>query len=44
VKELAADRDLSPKTVENHRSTIYLKLGLTGFPELVRYAREHRLF
>jgi DNA-binding NarL/FixJ family response regulator len=44
VKELASDLDLSPKTVENHRSTIYLKLGLGGFPEMVLFAREHRLF
>jgi two-component system uhpT operon response regulator UhpA len=44
VKELASTLELSHKTVENHRSSIYLKLGLKGFPDLVLYARENHLF
>jgi DNA-binding NarL/FixJ family response regulator len=43
VKELAVDLGVSPKTVENHRSAIYQKLGVEGYPDLVRFARERKL-
>lgn len=42
TKEIAAQLEISPKTVEHHRSKICQKLGLTGTNALVRYAIEHR--
>lgn len=42
TKEIARDLGLSPKTVENHRSHICAKLGLTGTNALVRFALERR--
>lgn len=44
VKELASDLGVSPKTIENHRSAIYQKLGVEGYSDLVRFARERKLF
>lgn len=38
AKEIAERLFISPKTVENHRSSIMSKLGLHGTIELVRYA------
>lgn len=42
TKEIASELGISPKTVENHRSHICAKLGLTGTNALVRFALEHR--
>lgn len=42
TKEIAQELGLSPKTIENHRSHICAKLGLTGTNALVRFALEHR--
>jgi two-component system response regulator NreC len=32
---------ISSRTVESHRANLQRKLGLSGRPELVRYALEH---
>ncbi|HEY5219323.1 MAG TPA: response regulator transcription factor [Gemmatimonadaceae bacterium] len=40
-REIAETLKLSPKTVENHRSNICQKLGVTGNNALVRFAMEH---
>lgn len=37
-KEIAADLDLSIKTIDNHRASIMRKLGVRNAVELVRYA------
>lgn len=37
-KEIAADLDLSIKTIDNHRANIMRKLGVRNAVELVRYA------
>ncbi|MFI5234627.1 MAG: response regulator [Gemmatimonadales bacterium] len=42
TKEIAAELGSSPKTIENHRSHICAKLGLSGTNALVRFALEHR--
>lgn len=42
TKEIARELGSSPKTIENHRSHICAKLGLTGTNALVRFALEHR--
>ena len=39
--EIATRMYISPRTVETHRANLQAKLGLTGRPELVRYALEH---
>ena len=39
--EIAARMYISPRTVETHRANLQTKLGVTGRPELVRYALEH---
>lgn len=40
--EIAERLDNRPKTIENHRSHICAKLGLTGPQALLRFALEHR--
>lgn len=35
--------DLSPKTVEKHRASLMLKLGVTDLPGLMRVAIKHKL-
>lgn len=39
--EIAKQMYISPRTVETHRANLQGKLGVTGRPELVRYALEH---
>jgi two-component system response regulator NreC len=39
--EIASRMYISPRTVETHRANLQAKLGLSGRPELVRYALEH---
>jgi two-component system, NarL family, response regulator NreC len=39
--DIAKRMYISPRTVETHRANLQGKLGLTGRPELVRYALEH---
>ena len=41
TRDIAKDLKISPKTVENHRSNICQKLGVTGNNALVRFALEH---
>jgi DNA-binding NarL/FixJ family response regulator len=41
TREIAEALDISPKTVENHRSKICQKLSVTGNNALVRFAMEH---
>jgi two-component system response regulator NreC len=38
--EIAKQMYISPRTVETHRSNLQRKLGVSGRPELVRYALE----
>jgi DNA-binding NarL/FixJ family response regulator len=40
--QIAAELGVQPKTVENHRSNICKKLGVTGTNALVRFALLHR--
>jgi two-component system, NarL family, nitrate/nitrite response regulator NarL len=40
-KQIAADYDLSVRTVETHRQNIRRKLRIEGQAELIRYAVEH---
>lgn len=40
-KQIAADHDLSVRTVETHRQNIRRKLRIEGQAELIRYAVEH---
>jgi DNA-binding NarL/FixJ family response regulator len=42
-KEIAHELEISPKTVEFHKSSISAQLGLHSTAELVRYAIEHKL-
>jgi two-component system, NarL family, response regulator NreC len=39
--EIAMKMYISPRTGETHRANVQAKLGITGRPELVRYALEH---
>ena len=39
--EIATRMYISPRTVETHRANLQGKLGISGRPELVRYALEH---
>jgi two-component system response regulator NreC len=39
--EIATRLYISQRTVETHRANLQTKLGITGRPELVRYALEH---
>jgi two-component system response regulator NreC len=39
--EIAKRMYISARTVETHRANLHIKLGVTGRPELVRYALEH---
>ncbi|HAV64796.1 MAG TPA: DNA-binding response regulator [Verrucomicrobiales bacterium] len=41
-KEIAAELDLSPRTVENHRFNICTKLDLHGVHSLVKFAFDHK--
>jgi two-component system response regulator NreC len=41
--EIAKQLFISARTVESHRANLQIKLGLTGRPELVRYALERGL-
>jgi len=41
--EIAEQLHISARTVETHRANLQSKLGLTGRPELVRYALERGL-
>jgi two-component system response regulator NreC len=41
--EIARRMYISARTVETHRANLQGKLGVTGRPELVRYALEHRV-
>jgi two-component system response regulator NreC len=38
--EIAKQMHISPRTVETHRANLQDKLGISGRPELVRYALE----
>jgi two-component system response regulator NreC len=38
--EIAKRMYISPRTVETHRASLQRKLGVSGRPELVRYALE----
>lgn len=42
-REIAEQLSLSVRTVETHRAHVQQKLGLTGRPELTRYALAHGL-
>jgi DNA-binding NarL/FixJ family response regulator len=44
TKALAQELAVSPKTVENHRSMVYAKLHLEGYPDLVKFGQENNLF
>lgn len=39
--QIGEQLNIRPKTVENHRSNICRKLGVTGNNALIRYALEH---
>jgi two-component system, NarL family, response regulator NreC len=39
--EIATQMYISPRTVETHRANLQRKLGVSGRPELVRYALQH---
>jgi two-component system response regulator NreC len=39
--EIAARLYLSTRTIESHRANLHRKLGVSGRPELVRYALKH---
>jgi DNA-binding NarL/FixJ family response regulator len=42
-KEIAAELNISPRTVENHRANICIKLNLRGVHSLVKFAFDNRL-
>lgn len=42
TKEIADDLDLSPRTIDSHRSNICAKLGLSGSHSLLKFAFENR--
>jgi DNA-binding CsgD family transcriptional regulator len=39
--QISEELNIRPKTVENHRSSICRKLGVTGNNALTRYALDH---
>jgi two-component system response regulator NreC len=41
--EIAKQLYISARTIETHRANLQTKLGVTGRPELVRYALERGL-
>jgi DNA-binding CsgD family transcriptional regulator len=41
-REIAAELELSVKTVENHRGNICKRLGITGTSALLKYALKQR--
>lgn len=41
-KEIAGELGVSPRTIENHRANICLKLGLQGTHALVKFAAQHK--
>lgn len=43
VKQLADEFNLSPKTVYNHQTNIYRKLGVDNAAQLTQYALQHGL-
>ena len=43
VKEVAAELEISPRTVTTYRSRVLQKLELKSTAELIKYALEHRL-
>jgi len=42
TKEIAADLNIHPRTVESHRAHICEKLQLTGTNRLLQFALQHR--
>jgi DNA-binding CsgD family transcriptional regulator len=42
TKEIAAELNIHPRTVESHRASICQKLELTGTNSLLRFALEHK--
>jgi DNA-binding NarL/FixJ family response regulator len=42
TKEIAADLNIHPRTVESHRASICQKLDLSGTNALLRFALEHK--
>ena len=42
-KEIADDFGISKKTVDNHKSTIYQKIGVCNNTELILFAVKHGL-
>lgn len=42
TKEIAADLEVSPRTIEAHRANISAKLNLRGSHSLLRFAFDHR--
>lgn len=43
VRQIADEFHLSPKTVYNHQTAIYRKLGVDSAAQLIQYALQHRL-
>jgi len=43
-KEIAVKYNLSAKTIETYKMRSFTKLGLTGRPDVIRYALEHGWF
>lgn len=43
VTDIAAQLNLSPKTVSTHKTRLLEKMNMTNQAELIRYALEHRL-
>ena len=41
-KEIGSELFVSPRTIDNHRANICLKLGLHGSNALLKFALEHR--